>query len=173
SLTGVNCDNNTVTVLADTELLRVEVGTAANMAATPTVIVNAGQLLTLSLLGAFTVNVLADSQFLQNGASPQTLTFTGPYNWSNKQTIGGGVSLADLVSDLNVTTNYSPACGLLCGALNGLLVNAVNDTVGILTPVLNNLDSLLNPLLNALGVSLGGADFFAWDLDCHARSLVG
>ena len=36
-----------------------------------------------------------------------------------------------------------------------------------------SLDSrLFDPLLSALGISLGGGDVTAWDLDCSRRRLV-
>lgn len=99
--------------------------------------------------------------------SASDLTFTGPFDWSNTQTAGSTtLGLSPLLrQDLALTVTA------LTLGVDPLAVE--NDTRAILDPVFNELDAgLLDPLLSALGLSLGGGDVTAWDLDCFARRLT-
>jgi hypothetical protein len=84
------------------------------------------------------------------GAAPRTLTFNGPFNWSNTQTVG------------------TPSVGI------GSAVSAKASLLGAVTAVvtgLANIDGLFGPLDRALGVSIAGADVTDFMLNCSVPSL--
>ena len=76
------------------------------------------------------------------------------FDWTNKKTVGSSVAGSSISNSLKPT-------GLL-GTLSA----------ATLAPVFNLLNVLLDPLLASLGITIGGADVWGWDLNCNARTLV-
>jgi uncharacterized membrane protein len=76
------------------------------------------------------------------------------FDWTNMKTVGAGAAGSTISANLEA------------GGLLGATINIA------LAPVFNLLDVLLDPLLGSLGITVGGADVWAWDLSCNARTLV-
>jgi uncharacterized membrane protein len=76
------------------------------------------------------------------------------FDWTNNKTVGASVSGSTISTNLHA------------GGLLGATINTA------LAPVFNLLNVLLDPLFASLGITIGGADVWAWDLNCNARTLV-
>lgn len=170
ALTDIRCetpvDATQVDVATDAQAVRAAVGTTTTtdlQDETTSVTLTAGTIAHIPLI----VRVTGASD-VTIAHSASNLTFTGPYNWSNTQTVGSTtLGLAPLLEnglDLTVTT-------LMLG-VDALAVE--NDTLAILGPIFDQLDAaLIDPLLSALGVSLGGGDVTVWDANCAGKRIAG
>ena len=169
ALTGIRCaapvESSEIDVHTDGQAVRAAVGIVAStdlQDRTSPVDVAAGPLADIPLI----VRV-AGSADVTVAHTASDLTFTGPFDWTNTQTTGTttlGLS-SPLRQDLDLAVTTL--------TLGVDAVAVANDTRAILNPVLDELDgSLLDPLLSSLGISLGGGDVTAWDLDCSQRRLV-
>ena len=156
SLRGIACanpvDDSTVSVHTDAQAVRARIGRVTDInAATP--VVNDAVLLNLLLIK---LTARADVSL---AGSASDLSFNGPFDWENTQTVGStSLGLGDLLSgDLDLS----------------LLGLSLSSVLALLNPVLAAVDDgLLDPLLSALGVSLGGGDVTNFSLDCSPLKLV-
>lgn len=166
SLRGVTCvtpkDSSTVNVHTDAQAVRARVGSLTDISAgTPSL----SDATILNVIGVVRVTGRAD---VSAASSASDLTFHGPFDWDNTQTVGGTtLGLGDLIRTQPLHLDMQ-ALGLGLG-LGGVL----SSVLGILNPILDVVDDgLLDPLLSALGVSLGGGDVTNFMLDCDPLKLV-
>ncbi len=166
SLRGVTCvtpkDSSTVSVHTDAQAVRARVGTLADInAATPSL----SDATILNIIGLVRVTGRAD---VAAANSATDLTFHGPFDWNNTQTVGAtSLGLGNLIRTQPLHLDLH-ALGLGLG-LGGVL----GSVLGLLNPILSVVDNgLLDPLLSALGVSLGGGDVTNFMLDCDPLKLV-
>ena len=164
SLRSISCaapvDNSTVGVHTDAAAVRARIGTINDInAASPTVSA-------ATILNALLVRVTGRADAPVAG-SASDLTFHGPFDWDNTQTVGsttlglGGLLKSDLDLDLQLL-------GLPLG-----LGDVLGNVLGLLNPILSVVDNgLIDPLLSGLGVSLGGGDVTNFSLACDALKLV-
>lgn len=166
SLRGITCvnplDSSTVSVHTDAQAVRARVGTLADInASTP----NVSDATILNIAGLVRVTGRADVAL---AGSASDLTFHGPFDWDNTQTVGANsLGLGNLImtQPLNLTLQ---ALGLPIG-LGGVL----GSVLGLLNPILDVVDEgLLDPILSGLGISLGGGDVTNFSLDCDPLRLV-
>ena len=166
SLRGITCvtphDSSTVSVHTDAQAVRARVGTLADINATTPNVTDAT---ILNVIGLVRVTGRAD---VAASSSATDLTFHGPFDWDNTQTVGSNsLGLGNLImtQPLNLTLQ---ALGLPLG-LGGVL----GSVLGLLNPILDVIDEgLLDPILSGLGISLGGGDVTNFDLDCDPLRLV-
>jgi len=166
SLRGITCvtphDSSTVSVHTDAQAVRARVGTLADINATTPNVTDAT---ILNVIGLVRVTGRAD---VAASSSATDLTFHGPFDWDNTQTVGSNsLGLGNLImtQPLNLTLQ---ALGLPLG-LGGVL----GSVLGLLNPILDVVDEgLLDPILSGLGISLGGGDVTNFDLDCDPLRLV-
>jgi uncharacterized membrane protein len=175
-LTGITCatpvTNSQVNVRVTRSAVQLYVGivTQADMTDLSTAVtVTPAPLVSVPILGGISVGA---SVVVAGGTN--NLTFTGQnFDWdAAAKTVGSSsLNLGGLLADLQLY-NGGGLLGLL-GGLVGILVNPlINAALGVLSPVLSVVDSLLDPILGALGVMVGGADVWAWHLECGGRTLV-
>jgi uncharacterized membrane protein len=163
SLRGISCatpkDNSTVTVHTDAQAVTSNIGEIADINASVGVITDATILNVLGL-----VRVTGRSN-LNLAGSAHDLSFDGPFDWSNRQTVGSTtLDLGDLLQT-----------GLTLGVqvLGLVLINVQAAVLDVLNPILDAVDDgLLDPLLSGLGVIVGGADVTNFMLDCNPLKLV-
>ena len=163
SLRGITCatplDNSTVSVHTDAQAVTSNIGEIADINASVGVV---GDATILNVLGL--VRVTGRSNVALAG-SAHDLTFNGPFNPANRQTVGTtSLDLGDLLQT-----------GLTVGVqiLGLVLINVQAAVLNILNPILDALDDgLLDPLLSGLGVIVGGADVTNFFLDCSPLKLV-
>jgi tight adherence protein G len=163
SLRSITCreplDSSAVTVHADSQAVKANVGQVADINASGSVTVNDATILDLLLTD---VKGRAQVNLASSGGN---LSFDGPFDWSNTQTMGSTtLDLGDLLKPPALSLWIA---GLPLGGLTTLVASLLN-------PVLSAADDgLIDPLLANLGVSLGGGDVTAWSLDCRPPHLVG
>jgi uncharacterized membrane protein len=163
SLRGITCatpkDSSTVSVHTDAQAVTSNIGEIADINASVGVVADATILNVLNL-----VRVTGRSNLALAG-SAHDLTFHGPFNPANRQTVGSTtLDLGDLLQT-GLTTSVQ-IIGLV-------LINVQLAVLNILNPILDALDyGLLDPLLSGLGVIVGGADVANFSLDCNPLKLV-
>jgi uncharacterized membrane protein len=166
SVRGITCvtprNDSTVTVHTDAQAVRARVGNLTDINAAVPVLTDAT---ILNVAGLVRVTGRADVAL---AGSASDLTFHGPFDWNNTQTVGSSsLELGNLIKTQPLTLNLQ-ALGLGLG-LGGVL----STVLDILNPILAAVDTgLLDPLLSALGVTLGGADVTNFLLDCDRLRLV-
>jgi uncharacterized membrane protein len=182
TLTGIRCyEPDTLgeaDVAAATNLARVRLGVANNLNAAAgatityqqAVVLQAGPLSldTLLFLGlnpllGLTGNVTADSSVDVGGGTSTHLFFPNadpnPPQRSMGGLVGGNAVASALASGLTIT---------------GVPVLGQTNLLGSFGTLFNGLGSgLIDPLLHAAGITVGGADVFANDMDCETPELVG
>lgn len=168
---------NQVDVEVDTSVLKVGLGTANNFAG-GNFTVGAGlvadsDFLTISALLQLGLNVLTLGNDLQAqasasllGANDQLLTFEPDIDPNPTQRAQGGIGGTELGAQLKNTIQAKYGLGLLSSTTN---LNLGNQ----LSYVFNSLDEqVVGPLLTASGLTIGGADVLAFDLDCDSPMLI-
>jgi len=118
----------------------------------------------LNVLGLVTVDARAEVN-LPGGAAD--LSFTGPFNASNTQSVNG-LSTSGL---FNILANSLILDVKLLG-LDLQLGTLLDALRAVLNPVFVLLDSILAPVLSLLGIQLGIADVTVFSLTCGAPQLV-
>lgn len=166
SLRGITCasplDNSTVSVHTDAQAVRARIGNVTDInAATP--VVNDATI--LNVLGIARVVGRADVAL---AGSASDLTFNGPFNWDNTQTVGSNsLGLGNLIMTQPLDLDLQ-VLGLPLG-LGGVL----SSTLNLLNPILAAVDNgLIDPLLSGLGLSLGGGDVTNFSVGCDSLKLV-
>lgn len=175
---GQSPPDRQVVVDVDTNLLRADVGTASQFEAGDYasvqlgVIADAGDL-TLGALLNLGVNVLlgndlrAQASAALAGASDQMLTFTPDVPPNPFQRAQGGLGATSLGTQLSNTLQARYGSTIFSALSN---VNLASE----LSYAFDDLDDLIiGPLLASNGLSIGGADVRAFDLDCRSLKLVG
>jgi tight adherence protein G len=163
SLRGITCatpkDSSTVSVHTDAQAVSSNIGEIADINASVGVVADATILNVINL-----VRVTGRSNVALAG-SAHDLTFHGPFNPANRQTVGSTtLDLGDLLQT-GLTTSVQ-IIGLV-------LINVQLAVLNILNPILDALDDgLLDPLMSGLGVIVGGADVTNFSLDCNPLKLV-
>lgn len=173
ALTGIQCkvpkDDSVVTVQTQPQLLSAYIGEVSDAAMQNTSVpVTVTEATLLNVLGIVRVGGYASVPL---ESPPQELYFNGPFDQDNTQTTdGSGLGIGGLLSSNLALNTYLLGLPLLVGPL---VTPIVNSLLGLLGGVLGPaLDGLLDPLLSMLGVSLGGADVTAFQLNCGAMQLV-
>jgi uncharacterized membrane protein len=166
SLRGITCaspvDTSTVNIHADAQAVRARVGTLSDInAANPTLT----DATILNVLGIASVSARADVGL---AGSATDLTFHGPFDWDNTQTVGSSsLGLGSLIQSQPLHLDLH-VLGLGLG-LGGVL----SSVLALVNPILGLVDGgLIDPLLDGLGVTLGGGDITNWMIDCGALKLV-
>ncbi|MGH9281377.1 MAG: hypothetical protein ACRD0S_00405 [Acidimicrobiales bacterium] len=164
ALRSITCrdplDTSTVVVDSHAEAVKVAVGEVTNINASGSVKVKDATILDLLL-----TDVKGGGEVSLAGSDGR-LSFDGPFDWSNTQTIGS------TTLDVGRLLEARPITLSVLGAPLGGVAGSV---LGLLNPILDAIDQgLIDNLLASLGVSIGGADVTAWALDCtSAPVLVG
>jgi uncharacterized membrane protein len=173
ALTGIQCkvprDDSVVTVQTQPQLLSAYIGEVSDTAMQNTSVpVTVTEATLLNVLGIVRVGGYASVPL---ESPPQELYFNGPFDQDNKQTTAGsGLGIGGLLDSNLALNTYLLGLPLLVGPLVTPIVNTLLGLLGgVLGPVL---DGLLDQLLSILGVSLGGADITAYQLNCGAMQLV-
>lgn len=153
-------DTSTVVVDARSQGIRAAVGEAVNMDAAASAEV---QVKDATILDLLLTTVTGRADVAVAGTSGR-LSFDGPFDWLNSQTIGS--TALDLGRLLRAEPVTLKASGVPLGGIAG-------SVLGLVNPILDAVDDgLINNLLSSLGVSLGGADVTAWALDCDADPVL-
>jgi hypothetical protein len=167
-----------VVVDVDTSVLSAKVGTANNFEAGNYTTVQAGliaqagditlaALLNLGVSALLGSNLRGEASATLLGASDQMLTFTPDVPPNPYQRAQGGIGATALGAQLSNTLQARYGSTLFSSTSNANLANQ-------LSYVFSNLDQLIvGPLLASTGLSIGGADVRAHDLECRALMLVG
>jgi uncharacterized membrane protein len=140
------------TIGADTGALNAYIGTTSNLKANPLVVNNA------TLVNQVLLTITGKSTVVAPGAS-SILSFSGPYDESNSQTLGGYPAVGvGTQLDYNLTTTPVASQAAMQGAL--------------LPYMLLLDDHVIKPMTSALGLQVGGARVTSFDVECGAPVLV-
>lgn len=174
---AIRCDTapKQVDVDVDTSVLSARVGTAQNFAAgnfstQAGVVAKAGDLtltavLQLGLSLILGADLKAEGSATLLGANDQMLTFEPEVPPNDFQRAQGGIGATNMGAQLSSTLKAKYGSG-------SSLLNT--NLAGQLGYVFSNLDQqIVGPLLTATGVSIGGADVKAHNLECGSPMLVG
>ncbi|MGH9282415.1 MAG: hypothetical protein ACRD0S_05705, partial [Acidimicrobiales bacterium] len=142
-----------------TQAVKANVGYVSDINTAGSPVVNDARILDLLLTD---VTGRADVNLASAGGD---LSFDGPFNWANAQTIGS------TTLDLGDLLRSDPVALTLVGLPVGGLLSSV---LGLVNPILTAADDgLIDLLLSSLGVSLGGGDVTVWGIDCADPVLIG